>query len=423
MSVDILTVDKSGLAQCFFADFPYEAKDFNGINPDEVSKISGLRKDLLELALLMIDKDEETDDIRNLKDTFKDDTPFKLGDETKFSDLENETFTAVFFPLRTDTKYPSWGVVVKSSAGKTFFFNAATQEWSSFWNYEKNGPSCRLAEELAERLLKTGTSKQIFETAKNWIVTGEVVDGKVKQVDLGNKLRLITDRKFILPEENYDDVPIGVVGKTIKFADTVDAAWNHITEAGTKTLPPAEFPPETDELHVLVGGNIKAQVASIIFSNPKKVFLWHSEDSKVAAEDIKYVVERYMKEFRNLKIEVEMNHLTSKSMPEAEKTLKNQFDKIEQNAAIIFNVTSGNRIMSYAVQTIARAYRNVELIYRDIDEPEDSEKYFFTRLIYNEFPPYSGKIWGKVNERIKMEFLCGKEKYENGQDFYDKLIN
>ena len=312
MSVDILTVDKSGLAQCFFADFPYEAKDFNGINPDEVSKISGSRKDLFELALLMIDKEEETDDIRNLKDTFKDDTPFKLGDETKFSDLENETFTAVFFPLRTDTKYPSWGIVVKSRE-RRFFFNAATEEWSDSWDYEKNGPSCRLAEELAERLLKTGTSKQIFETAKNWIVTGEVIDGnaKVKQVDLGNKLRLITDRKFVLPEENYDDVPIGVVGKTIKFADTVDAAWNHITEAGTKSLPPAEFPPETDELHVLVGGNIKAQVASIIFSHSKKVFLWHSEDSKVAAEDIKYVVERYMKEFRNLKIEIEKNLLSS----------------------------------------------------------------------------------------------------------------
>ncbi len=427
MPVDILTVDKSGLYQCFLADFPYEAKDFNGINQDEVSKISGVRKNLFELAMLMIDKEEETEDIRSLKDTFKDDTPFKLGDETRFSDLENEKFASVFFPLRTDTKYPSWGIVVKSSTGRTFFFNAANEEWSGSWNCEKNGPSCRLAEKLVGKLVKEGTSKQILDAAKNWIVTGDADEGKVKYVDLGNKLRLITDRKFILPEANHDELPeADRIGKAIKFADTVEAAWNHITNQGTKNIPEASFPPETDELHLLVGGNIKAQVASIIFSNPKKVFLWYSEsvkDSKEPAEYIEYAVKRYMKEFNKPVIEkIEKNLLSSKSMAEAEKTLKEHFDGVRQNGSVIFNVTSGNRIMSYAVQTIARAYRNIELVYRDIDEPEDAEKYFFTRLIYNEFPPYSGKIWGKANERIRMEFLCGKDRYEDGKDFYDKLI-
>ena len=423
MSVDILEVEESRLSQCFFDDFPYKAEDFNGINTDELSEISGLRKDLFELALLMTDKDKETDDIRNLKTFFKDDIPFESCNKTKFSDLENEKFVSLFFPLRTDKHFPSWGIVVKSGCGMTVFFSAFEERWSSCWNA---GPSYKLAEALAGKLLKEGTPRQIFEAAKNWIVTGDVDEnGNVRKVELGNKLELSTDRSFIAPDKNYISERQGLE-TTVKFADTVEAAWNHITNQGTKNIPEASFPPETDELHVLVGGNIKAQVASIIFSNPKKVFLWYSEsvkDSKEPAEYIEYAVKRYMKEFNKPVIEkIEKNLLSSKSMAEAEKTLKEHFDGVRQNRSVIFNVTSGNRIMSYAVQTIARAYRNIELVYRDIDEPEDAEKYFFTRLIYNEFPPYSGKIWGKANERISMEFLCGKDRYEDGKDFYDKLI-
>ncbi|MBP5201719.1 hypothetical protein J6253_03170 [bacterium] len=415
----------------FFKDFPYEAKDFESTNFEESPENPELRDlftDLGSLSLLMIKNKEENDEIKTLKVFFKDKIPFQPCNKTKFEDLDKRRFSAVFFPIETGAK-PEWGMCVRSDAGDTFFFDSKDCEWKSGWSGD--GDSYKLAEALANKLLESELPEReeyIFKAAKNWIVTGDVDEnGKVKNVGLGNKLDLPTKRKFIVPDANYAGISIGALGKTIRFADTVEAAWNHVTDQGTKNIPEAEFPPEIDELHVLVGGNIKAQVASIIFSNPKKVFLWYSESVEDSRKHIEYVVKRYMKEFEKPEIEIEMNLLSSKSMAEAERTLKGHFDGVRQNETVIFNVTSGNRIMSYAVQTIARAYRNVELIYRDIDEPKDYGKYFFTRLIYNEFPPYSGKMWGKIGKKINVDFLCGTAPRNDtpedfAETFYNKLI-
>jgi len=423
-------MSKKRLLRWFFDNFPYKAENFSGIPFDkfpEDEDFAALFADLASLSLLMLDKNEENEEIRKIKSRFQDLIPFKECNEATFAELDKYDFSTMFFPIETGAD-PEWGICVRSSNGGTFFFDSIGCVWKCEWSGTGDDDSYQLAKSLAGRLLDSEKREHLYEAAKNWIVTGKVdKKEKVGKVGLENKLQLPTKRKFILPEANHDELPeADRIGKAIKFADTVEAAWNHITNQGTKNIPEASFPPETDELHVLVGGNIKAQVASIIFSNPKKVFLWYSEsvkDSQKPAEYIEYAVKRYMKEFNKPVIEkIEKNLLSSKSMAEAEKTLKEHFDGVRQNRSVIFNVTSGNRIMSYAVQTIARAYRNIELVYRDIDEPEDAEKYFFTRLIYNEFPPYSGKIWGKANERISMEFLCGKEKYENGQNFYDQLI-
>lgn len=422
-------MSKKRLLGWFFDNFPYKAEDFNGITFEkfpENDDVAALFADLASLSLLMIDKNDENEEIRKIKSRFQDVIPFKDCNEAAFAELGRYDFAAMFFPIETGAK-PEWGLCVRSSNGGTFFFDSKDCLWKRGWSGTDD--SYRLAEILAGKLVKEGTPKQICEAAKNWIVTGEVKEKeKVVSVGLCNKLTLTTKRKFILPEANHDGLPeADRIGKTIKFADSVNAAWNHITEAGTKSVPDVEFPPDIDELHVLVGGNITAQVASIIFSHPKKVFLWHSKDSQDSAEDIKYVVERYMKEFKLPAIEIETKLLSSKSMAEAEKTLKEHFDVV-QNKTVLFNVTSGNRIMSYAVQTIARAYRNVELIYRDIDEPRDDEKYVFTRLIYNEFPPYSGKIWGKIGKKINFNFLCPQSSNKQShtknyaEDFYNKLI-
>ncbi|MBP5435434.1 hypothetical protein J6Z39_06410 [bacterium] len=411
--------------QIFFKDFPYEAKDFESTNFEESPENPELRDlftDLGSLSLLMIKNKEENDEIRKLKAFFKDKIPFQPCNKTKFEDLDKRRFSAVFFPIETGAD-SEWGMCVKSDADDTFFFDSKDCEWKTKWSGK--GDSYKLAEALANKLLESELPERdeyIFKAAKNWIVTGDVDEnGKVKKVDLGNKLDLPTKRKFIVPDANYAGISIGALGKTIRFADTVEAAWNHITDQGTKHLEDAEFSGKVDELHVLVGGNIKAQVASIILLKPEKVFLWHSEskdESKTPAEWIAYVAEKYAG------ITSEINFLTSKKIDEAEKALKDHFENISSDKTVVFNVTSGNRLMSFAAQTIANAYRNVELIYRDVDETKNPErKYYFTRLLYNEFPPFSGRIWVKLDDKINDDFLCSKAKdYKDGKDFYDKLI-
>jgi len=407
------------LLKWFLSDFPYRAEDFKGVKTELPDDSESVLKNFRMLSLLMVK--EETSEVAALKELYKNAVPFGECSSFVFSELDMERWSALFFPLRTkDDELPSWGLAVKSDKGKTFFFNAYTEKWSAFWDYKKDGPSCRLAETLAEKLVQEGTPDQIYAAAKEWIVTGDAgKTGKVGKVGLGNKLELTTKRKFIVPDANYAGISRGTFGKTIRFADTVEAAWNHITDQGTKHLENMEFSGKVDELHVLVGGNIKAQVASIILLKPEKVFLWHSEsekESKIPAEWIKYVAEKYAG------ITPEINFLTSKKIYEAEKALKDHFENISPDKTVVFNVTSGNRLMSYAAQTTANTYRNVELIYRDIDETENQErKYYFTRLLYNEFPPFSGRIWVKLDDKINDDFLCGKDKYNDGEDFYKQL--
>ena len=419
-SAHIGRMSRALLLQIFFKDFPYEAKDFESTNFEESSENSELRDlftDLGSLSLLMIKNKEENDEIKNLKAFFKDKIPFQPCNKTKFEDLDKRRFSAVFFPIETGAK-PEWGMCVRSDASDTFFFDSKDCEWKSGWS--SDGDSYKLAEALAGKLLQDGTSQQIFEAAKSWIVTGDVDEnGKVKNVGLSNKLKLPTKRKFIVPDANYDEISRGTLGKTIRFANTLNDAWNHITDQGTKHLEGVKFSGKVDELHVLVGGNIKAQVASIILLKPKKVFLWHSkskDESKKPAKWIAYVAKKYAG------IRPEIKFLTSKKIDVAEKALKDHFENISPEKTVVFNVTSGNRLMSFAAQTIANAYRNVELIYRDVDETKNPErKYYFTRLLYNEFPPFSGRIWVKLDDKINDDFLCGKAKYNDGEDFYKKL--
>jgi len=412
---------KDALLRCFLTDFPYKAGDFNGVNPGNFrnKECSGLFADLVSVALLVVDKNEETEEIRELKAVFQD----KSDILKKFSGNPCRC-AALFFPLMIpDKEFPSWGLVVKSDDNGTLFFDAYQKKWCESWNYEPDGSSCRLAETLAEKLVHEGTQDQIVKAAKSWIVTGDIDEnGKVGKVGLGNKLKLPTKRKFIVPDANYDEISRGTLGKTIRFANTLNDAWNHVTDQGTKHLEGVKFSRKVDELHVLVGGNIKAQVASIILLKPEKVFLWHSkskDESKKPAKWIAYVAKKYAG------IRPEIKFLTSKKIDVAEKALKDHFENISPDKTVVFNVTSGNRLMSYAVQTIANAYRNVELIYRDIDEKikNRGRKYYFTRLLYNEFPPFSGRIWVKLDDKINDDFLCSKAKdYKDGKDFYNKLI-
>lgn len=422
--------DLKDIRKYFFSDFPYSVSDFRGI--DQTESDDDLANDLVNdfrmLSLLMIkEKTPETD---KLKESFKDQIPFCKCSSKPFCEMDKEKFAALFFPLRTYGKnaIPSWGLAVKSSGGKSFFFNAYTGDWSCRWDYSSNGPSCRLAEHLAERLLANGSEEHIAAAAKEWIVTGDVDEnGNVRDVGLGNKLRLTTDRKFIVPLENIREISAAdAENKIIKSADNITSAWNLVTGAGAKPLEESDYPEDIDELHVLVGGNIKAQVASIILSHPKKVVLWHSEKSKSQADDIIDVVGKYNG------TKADKNVLSSKDFVEAEDTLKKFFGNLSLDKKIIFNVTSGNRLMSYAVQSIARAYPNVELIYRDIDGDEDKEereqrKYIYNRLIYSEFPPYCGKYSAVIGNDINIDFLRGndpkneKHQYKTKEEFFYKL--
>ena len=430
------------LLKWFLSDFPYRAEDIAVKNQTEAvvseseSDCFSLINDFRMLSLLMV-KDAS---LSAVKELYKDEIPFRECNESKFSELDRSMFSALFFPLRTFGEHasPSWGLVVKSDSGKTFFFNAVTQKWSGSWDYRKDGSSCRLAEVLAEKFLAEEIQEHIRTAAQEWIVTGDVDEnGNIKKVGLGNKMKLATKKKFMIPNGNVADLTDEERKKEIFSADSLTAAMNLITKKGVKPVVDRQFPEEADELHILVGAALAPQVASIVLVNAKKIVLWHSENSEVNADEVCEIAKKYRG------ITPEKQKLSSSSLLEAEASLKRYFNSINisPGTKIIFNFTSGNRLMATAVQSIARLYHNVEMIYRDIDENdklrEEAEKriMIFNILQYSEFPPLYGRIYGFVDEKLDVDFLRNgirtrpkgndgpKKTYQDGQEFYDKLIN
>ena len=409
---------ESDIVKWFFSDFPFSKEELSQTEIIEDlfqnQSVLPVWKDMAALSLLFI-KDES---LKNTKELFTNYFPFSNISGT-FSELDKENLSLAFFPINTGSSgQGSWALLALFEHSGKLFFDLKECLWKKEWS---NGNSWKLAYNLAQKALHEPDFKDSL--AKEWIITGDVDElGKVKRVELGNKLMLPTKRNWLVPLENINQIsPETAARKVIRSADMLETAWNHITGKGVKATGEQDWPEEVDELHVLVGGNIKAQVGSILLTKCKKVVLWHSESndfSKIPAKQIEEVVNVI---YRG-SLFIEAKYLSSKDMAEAEKTLVNYFKEKNSSLKILFNVTSGNRLMSYAAQSIARLHPNVDLIYRDSDETVPNR---FNILNYREFPPYLGAVVGNIDIcKIDDSFLYSSKKdYTNEIDFLEKLIN
>ena len=284
------------------------------------------------------------------------------------------------------------------------------------------GKSWQLAYKLAERVLTTDSPKN--NLAEQWIITGQCSDNSIEKIELGNKLILDIGKKktWLMPLQNRPGIPQEFSTLNIKFASTLDDAWSHISN---KTIKQGDinFWPETiDELHILVGGSIKAPFMPLLFTKTEKVVLWTSEDQKNSKDKADLLKEIISIKFPDIQVETPAE-LSSYDIQKTEIALLNYFKSIP-NKKILFNITSGTKLMGLGAQTVARLYPNVELVYRDFVNKELGE---FIHLLYTEFPPYSGtlKINNEIKEQYNWDFLnknYREEPFDNPNDFIQKLV-
>ena len=288
-----------------------------------------------------------------------------------------------------------------------------------------NGTSWQLAYKLAEKAITASSSKIKKRLSNEWIATGTIANetDTVLPINLGNKLSLPLKKhiKWLIPFENMKDITQEQQQNIkIRAVDSLNSALNHISGEGTRNINKSRLPNSIDELHILVGGNIKAQIASIILTQPSKIILWHSDNynySILPSNNIIDILKILLPEFNN----ISMKLLSNENIQKAENALRNYFDQ-DTSKKIIFNVTSGNRLMSYAVQTIARLFPRINLIYRELGEEKPHQ---FVMLNYREIPPYSGNVTGTLPSEfnnLNISFLYGKEPYTSVDDFIQKLI-
>jgi hypothetical protein len=363
---------------------------------------------------------------------FKDISPF--GNEILLSDCWDKECACATFPLATKdgNKTPErarvWAVkgLARRESAKQFesipgdyeIFFVALSEWS--------GNSCLLALNLAIKAIESDNYEYKKSLAADWIITGDVDEyGKVRRVEVENKLTLDTRRTWLVPLDCEREIMKKLPeGKIANFADDLETGWNHITDTGAKFSGVIAWPEHTDELHILVGGNIKAQVASILLSNSKKIVLWHSDNRNLSIDPASYiktiVIELKKRLFADLPEPI-LKQISFENLIDIENSLRKELKNCV-NKKIIFNITSGNRIMGFGVQSIARQYPNaIDIIYRERDSAEHS----FIILNYRSFPPYFGTVKGACGLKLNYQFLYSAPKeqdYTNATDFLEKLI-
>ncbi len=289
------------------------------------------------------------------------------------------------------------------------------------------GKSWQLAASIAIKAIGEGNPKHLRSLALDWIATGTCDGERTGYVELGNKLSLNfgRHRSWIIPRENVKEIPPALHNMFIRSANTLDDAWNTIIGKSHKEGYPlkwSEMSKKCEELHITFGGDIKAAVMSVLLLKPKTIVPWLSESdmSKKSFENFRQVIDSL--HFKSIIHEhTEKTVISSSDLHLSEKRLMAHFEG-KPSIYVIFNITSGNRLMSYAVQSVARLYPNVHLIYREAESPQGQFVYFN----YHDFPPYSGIITANNLPPTKhnWEYLSSNKKedrFKNGEEFLRRL--
>jgi hypothetical protein len=228
------------------------------------------------------------------------------------------------------------------------------------------GTSWQLGAALAAHALKRSPRARLA-LAADWLPTGKVApDGSLKRVLEGNKPSLqIPNRRWLIPSEM--PIPDALRRSGFAQASTLDNAWNIITHQGTvEEKAILEWPTDLETLHSFVSGAREPVIAAALLSNCNRLVLWCTDNedlSRKPADDIQRILGRLRPDLK-----VDVQAIESDSMHRIEQTLENGLKTVLKAGQLtLFNVTQGNRLMGFAVHTLARRYPTLQLLYRDLD--------------------------------------------------------
>ncbi len=280
-----------------------------------------------------------------------------------------------------------------------------------------HGHSCELAAALALKAVASQDTDMIQKIATKWIITGQENGGAIEQIELGNKLAIApyTSRKWIIPAANRDTLPIhfpGTAGR--RLAHDLNSAWNHIAGAGILRQEDSDWP-KIDAFHSFTSGAREPVLATILLSPGVPHQLWHSEidiSSKPACDIVQIMAD--------LGVEMpEPKGINSSDMAAIESKIAPVLvPQLEQGTRILFNVTQGNRLMSFAIHSLAQQYENLLLMYRDLD----AKPFEFTLIHYEGGHPVTQNIRGKDQRNdIEWSTLFFKPKPRDPESWQDLL--
>lgn len=258
-----------------------------------------------------------------------------------------------------------------------------------------NGTSWQLAGYLASRATDDTATPVRSHLAQDWLCTGSLADRPggpvIRKVRLEGKLGL-ADRRWLIPAANLPDLSPANRDLEIRSAADADAAWGIVSgslspSGGTRPWP------QIGHLHILVGGDPKAAIASMLYCGPDvPVTLWHSPE--LAPAEILQIV-------AGLGLLVPASQeLSSSNLQDAERVLWEHLQHTTE--PVLFNITSATRLMSYAVQNVARRVPSLQLVYRNLTAARPHD---FIHLDYSQLPPATETYQGTSPPEFDMTIL------------------
>ena len=236
---------------------------------------------------------------------------------------------------------------------------------SSKENSSIRGESWQLAFKMAELGLSDNDSKA--RIAKDWIFTGKVRDNQIHAVVIDDKLKLQTDRSWLIPKTSHYT---NIENVKVKTAGTLREASNWVKEVGIHQSKITTWPENVFELHSFVSKAITPVIASAVLSGAKRIVLWHSCNFDESEKPAGYICTMLRALLPDCEV-AEPKLISSRDLYEAEKTLEEHLEKSQTTNNVIFNITQGNRLMSLAPHYLARINPRIWLVYRDRDSSEN----------------------------------------------------
>ncbi len=268
------------------------------------------------------------------------------------------------------------------------------------------GTSWQLGAALAAYALSQRPESRLT-LAADWLPTGSVLSGgHLKSVLEGNKSDLNTPhRRWLIPSEMR--IPDALRRSGFAQAATLDNAWNIITHQGTvEESAVSDWPADIATLHSFASGAREPVIAAALLSRCRHLVLWRSDNQEVSikpADDIRNILKALRPG-----LTIEEKDIASSSMHMIEIVLEDALKaSLRTGQATLFNVTQGNRLMGFAVHTLARRYPSLLLLYRD----QDNAGIDFTGIRYDgrDYPvtftlralekEHSGIAWDKLLSR------------------------
>ena len=242
-----------------------------------------------------------------------------------------------------------------------------------------SGESWHLAAHLLNHFIDSGFEEEKQRLLTEWASSGRIVNSTLERIALPlKKLEHpgLARRTVLLPLANQADAvalaPNLRLRPRIEYAADKASAISLISHRRPKRLAgELPFPLEDVPLmHVLVGGSPAAVLAPIALCRPKKLVLWHSRETKwkALAEAIREALATELAEILKTDANPKVLPLPSDDLAAAWDVLQPVLTAdLKHEDFVVFNITSGNRIMGMATLPFAQFEPRLVLVYRDID--------------------------------------------------------